>query len=590
MTRSFGEIRQVLGRIFWIQWILANSLGAGVGLALPIVLAEFRLDHNYSSYGVTAFMSFGIWVGLSQWLLLRQVIPISAWWIGAVALPAFISLLLVLPLAQISILLVTLVVIVYPLLSGLSQWWLLRQILKPSWGWIITNFVGMFLGGFVGGIVGVVSHHWSNQLGLSTLIGALVYGFVYSVSTIPGLRRLMRKEYIPPVKKENSGLDAPPNSKLWVFQIVSALFLFALISCWQLFFQSLSISPFSTNISRPLWLKAIYPLLYIFFVCIYLFLSILIHELGHFLFGAFNGFDLKCFAVGRWVIVRRGQRMKFGRTRRKHAGGFIQTIPKSPIFLNKRLFMMILGGPVGSFLLFCVGVIPLLFPKLVSEYEVVRMIAFLSIISLYMAIFNAIPLRIGYLRTDGGRMLDLIQNNLEGQRFVALYGVAASLRQGTRPRDIDPMLVEQLLAIPEKSTGHVSGLLMAYSVALDKREFEQAGNYLDQALDLNLYYPELHRGSLILEGAYFEAHIRRRVDLARQWFDQIKDTTLIEPYSLLRAEAALLLAEGDRVMAQTKAEQGLALAQRDYFMVGSALAENEYLLALLQQILPSAIP
>jgi hypothetical protein len=141
-----------------------------------------------------------------------------------------------------------------------------------------------------------------------------------------------------------------------------------------------------------------------------------------------------------------------------------------------------------------------------------------------------------------------------------------------------------VVAIPEKSQDHISGLLSAYYVELDKGEFEQAGNYLDQALDLNLYCPELFRGSLLLEGAYFESHIRHRVALARQWFEQIQDTALIEPYALLRAEAALLLAEGNNDAALIKAEQGLASVRCNQFMVGSVIAESEWLQALLLKI------
>jgi hypothetical protein len=64
----------------------------------------------------------------------------------------------------------------------------------------------------------------------------------------------------------------------------------------------------------------------------------------------------------------------------------------------------------------------------------------------------------------------------------------------------------------------------------------------------------------------------------------------IEPYILLRAEAALLLAEGNKEAALSKAEQGLAIAQRDRFMLGSAIAEHEWLQTLLQKIVESSAP
>jgi hypothetical protein len=110
------------------------------------------------------------------------------------------------------------------------------------------------------------------------------------------------------------------------------------------------------------------------------------------------------------------------------------------------------------------------------------------------------------------------------------------------------------------------------------------GDYLDQAIAINTYYPDLFRGSLFLEAAYFEAHIRGHAELARQWFNKIQDTALLDPAALLRAEAAVLLAEGDQAGARVKAEQGIIWTQRDRFMVGSAIAENEMLQSLLQEI------
>jgi hypothetical protein len=181
-----------------------------------------------------------------------------------------------------------------------------------------------------------------------------------------------------------------------------------------------------------------------------------------------------------------------------------------------------------------------------------------------------------------------VQNNRQGQRFTAFYTVSASLRQGIRPGYIASEIIDCVLEIPDNSMERVSGLLIAYQAELDKENFERAGKYLDLALDLHLYYPEIFRANLFLEGAYFEARIRNRVDIARQWFDKISDTTLIQPYSLLRAEAALLFLEGDTKAAQIKAEQGLVSTKRDRFYIGSATAENQWLQSLLSDIVKSS--
>ncbi|KAI9135262.1 hypothetical protein [Acaryochloris sp. CCMEE 5410] len=201
-----------------------------------------------------------------------------------------------------------------------------------------------------------------------------------------------------------------------------------------------------------------------------------------------------------------------------------------------------------------------------------------------MAILNTIPIKIGYFSTDGRRMLDLAQKNVPGKRFLALYQFNASLLQGIRPKDIDPDLKTRVLALPENSMDHISGLIIAYYMTLDQGHIQQAGDYLDQALKINAYYPELFRASLLLEGAYYEAHIRQNPDTARQWLDQIQEKILIDPSTLLRAEAAIHLAAGDKKSAQNKAEESLAILQKPQFLPGFTVFEQDRLQVLLQDL------
>lgn len=573
-----------LGRKFWLQWVLGNSLGFGVGLGMPILLADLvsSQSHNVeiASYVTASILSFGIWVGVLQWIVLRTLIPISMRWILVAALTPGLSMVLVIPLFSISKPLLVLVLVIYPLLLSLGQGMILRQTLQPVWRWSISSFIGTVLGEVIGALVGVVCSFGLAQPGLSTLIGGFIGGAIYGFTTAVGFNNLVRQDHILPVADKSSVPDAPPNYRPWKYQIISFLCLFVVVRSWLFVFPAFPTSASSGSISPP-WM----PWFMIAGSLIYAYFSILIHELGHLLLALLNGYDLKACAVGRFALVRTGKRMKLFRTHRQFAGGFVLPVPRSLTRLRKRVFMMILGGPLASFLLFCLGSSPLLFARnwVANDYAG-WWITFAAVYNLYIAVFNSLPLRIGYLTTDGGRLLDLARNTPQGQRFMAFYGYNASLRQGIRPRDIDPLIIQRSLAIPEQSKDHVSALLIAYHVALDQGDIHTAGQYLDQALALNLYYPGLFRGSLLLEGVYFEAYIRHQPGIARQWLEQIQDTALIEPYSLLRAEAALLLAEGDREAALVKTEQGLASAQKNQFMQGAALAEMEWLRVLMQAV------
>jgi tetratricopeptide (TPR) repeat protein len=577
MSQSTSHTKPTIGRTFSIQWILGNSLAWGLGAGLPIIIADLLSPKNYTGYVVTAIMAFGVWVGFAQWMILRRTMPIPTRWITMTAVVSPLATwILTLTLFSVFSPLSLLGFVLSPLFLGLGQWWVLRQLFRPCWIWVIVSTIAILVGGAIGGLLGIVFQPALGNPGLPTLLGGLCCGLIYGVITKFPLQRLMHQEYrldTPP----DSTLDVPPNHKAWKAQITSLLVLIPIFIIWFL------ICPFpsaSASSLLPKWLAPIFPLLVTF---PYIYLSILGHELGHLLFALANGFDLKYLAIDRWILVRRSEGFTWSRMGRHYSGGFVSAIAQSQQSLNRRLFMVILGGPLVSFLLFCIGAIPLFFRQLVTENTTIWFITFLAVFNLYGAIHNSLPLRIGYSSTDGRRMLDLFQNNLRGQRFAAIHGYGAGLRQGIRPKDVEPGLLDRLLSIPEKSTDHISGLIIAYYVALDQGNLEQAGAYLDRALDIHLYLPEVFRGSLLIEGVYFEAFIRQQADVARQWLEKIQEKALMEPRSILRGEAALLLAEGDREAALTKIDQALASAHRDRFMVGSAIAEIDWLEAMREK-------
>lgn len=573
---------------FRTRWILGNALAYSVGIGLPILFADLSLAYDYVLYATTAFLTASVWVGVAQWLILRQQFPISPQWMFNVAIAPLVSSVLPLTLLSTSPFALLLLFITYPLTHAVLQWQLLRQCFQPAtgqkikgWtvkGWIFTSAIATLLGSSTAitfGIVGADAFLFL-PLGIIAIISGLFYGLLYGVITGRSLRQLTKQNYV--AQPNQTGLDVPPDAKSWQITLLPTVGLVAIAIAWIAIIPPLPVAAIE---SLPAWL---FPLTVFGILFAYTYLAILIHELGHLLFALTRGFELKAFSVHRWILACQGKHWQIFKTQKRYAGGFILPIPKSlRHFSYPALMAMISGGPIASFLLFGIGTIPLFFPVWMNNIFVWLIVA-CSSISLHTAIFNALPLKLGYLRTDGRRLLDLAQNNPAGQRFAALYGVNASSKQGIRPGDLDPTFVEQAVALPENSSDHVAGLLIAYAHTLDRGELEKAGHYLDQALDLQLYFPELFRGSLLLEGTFFEAHIRHRAEAARQWFDKITETALIPPYALHRAEAALLLAEGNRTAAREKAQQGLESVLRDRFMKGDAIAEEERLSALLQKI------
>lgn len=105
---------------FWLQWVLATTLGWLIGSSI--------LPLEYIA---------GLCMGLAQWLVLRPMFPKTSWWIplstGGWMLGWGISSALVNP--QAAFLIAGLV----GLITSSFQWYILRQWVPMAGWWVIVN-------------------------------------------------------------------------------------------------------------------------------------------------------------------------------------------------------------------------------------------------------------------------------------------------------------------------------------------------------------------------------------------------------------------------------------------------------------------
>jgi hypothetical protein len=129
----------------WLQWVLATTLGWLVGISfLPLELAA------------------GVSMGFAQWLVLRPIYPKTGWWMplsaGGWMLGWGISMAL--GIQQTDFLVAGLV----GLSLGLFQWIILNQWVPISQWWIVVNILAWVIGlsgftdpRFAGLVVGIVT-------------------------------------------------------------------------------------------------------------------------------------------------------------------------------------------------------------------------------------------------------------------------------------------------------------------------------------------------------------------------------------------------------------------------------------------------
>ncbi|HEU4326515.1 MAG TPA: hypothetical protein VFS21_25460 [Roseiflexaceae bacterium] len=153
----------------WPRWTLATALGSAIGFATPVLV---RVIHNnilgrfddlavslvmLAVYLVVAALE-GMALGLAQWLVLRQALPLVRWyqWIGATVLGTMAAV----SLELLPILLREFVPLSFDTVSGalfissmaalaavgVLQWIVLRRYAERAWYWIFLSFGGQAFG------------------------------------------------------------------------------------------------------------------------------------------------------------------------------------------------------------------------------------------------------------------------------------------------------------------------------------------------------------------------------------------------------------------------------------------------------------
>jgi hypothetical protein len=316
------------------------------------------------------------------------------------------------------------------------------------------------------------------------------------------------------------------------------------------------------------------------------------HELGHLLAGMAVGFRAWLVIIGPLKIVREGAALR-ARLNRSLVPGMVRALPTDARDLRRRLAVYVSGGPLANLFL---GVLCLVLALLADRTSTAattrsRIGIWLGVIGLCnLGLFlgtiirflaAALPFRSSGLRSDGAQLLDLLQGRPRAERRLVAVALITAWDDGVRPRAWETGLVELLLDLREGTEDDVGANVCGYYYALDSGQTERAGRLLDLAVSQLRGHQADFRPALLLEAAFFEARHRRNVGAARARLEQAQGGHAAT-YTRLRAEAAILWAEGRYAEAAAKAEAGLA-AIPGPAAHGNAVLESEWLNSILAE-------
>ena len=318
------------------------------------------------------------------------------------------------------------------------------------------------------------------------------------------------------------------------------------------------------------------------------FVAITVHEFGHIVGGWLGGMRFWMCMIGPLRIQQKENRIAIDFKRNVTSlSGFVVMLPVSPDHIQRRMVLLIGGGPLfsllGAILIFGVSyLIDILIGSTTDSlaFSVFQgFLASLAALSLIAGVITLIPRQTFGFATDGRRLLNLLRGGVKGQQEAATLAVMSLSTAGTRPRDWDR---ELLTALFDDATNkpNILTYFLAYAHALDTNDILQAHTHLSSLIYSWYRLPQAIQSSIAAESTFFEARFRRDADAAEAWLHRIADSPFLEQSTRLRAEASVAWVRGQREEAQVKVEQAIQALEHTYDR-GSAIAEKESLMEMI---------
>ncbi len=321
--------------------------------------------------------------------------------------------------------------------------------------------------------------------------------------------------------------------------------------------------------------------------------SLIVHELGHLFAGKAVGFRFYVLTIGPFMIQKVGDSLRPGINRHLNVGGGLTImLPETDQFKDSDMFWMILGGPLGNFVLLVFCALALLAFSLLSDGFIESPGAFAlfitGFVSLILGAFNMLPMgRNSQLETDGMHLLDLKRGGVRAAAKHKLTAISVSMWSGSRPRDLDKDAIESLLQLTSSEVNHAA--LAARFIAavnhLDCGRPAAAEAHLDDIADeVEKNRNALMEGSVYALKAVISAAYRNDRSSAEAFLGRAKKA-YVEGQTIAMAEAALLVLDGTVEEGKRCAERGLREADASPDKGGVELEKD-----ILQQLREGVLP
>jgi hypothetical protein len=266
-------------------------------------------------------------------------------------------------------------------------------------------------------------------------------------------------------------------------------------------------------------------------------LKLLVHEFGHVAAGRLAGFRIQGLSLGPLSWRRLADGWHFRWIKQLGSGGSVSGAPLSSDSIRFRLMLFFAGGMLMEVWSGWLALMLFLASPTLGVAQFGLALGFWAIATLGAPLFS--------LAIDRAALRALFAGGKASDDFCKRFLPLMSWATEVRPAD----WAEEWLPTA----------LESYYKYLDRGELETAMEHFTLAIKEQFY--TLRNPQVCLEAAYYSARHDNSPGKAREWLAGMKTGYPVERFVELRAEAAVLYAEGNIVKSAECAKEGLRLIE-----------------------------
>jgi len=240
-------------------------------------------------------------------------------------------------------------------------------------------------------------------------------------------------------------------------------------------------------------------ILFSFFLCSQI--HVILHELGHLVFGLIQKYEFIAFGWGGYGFIREDGRIKLRNYEIRGAGGYCIMTPPKPKNHKIPYFWYLSGGLIFNFLSTVIFLLIIVFVHLNGVIYLFSMVFIL--IGLYLGIINTLPLKISG-GTDGCKILAIYKNDQVQEYLYNSYRIRTDISKDIRMKDTP----QNLFILPDNANFNnpiFAGI--KYSEAykyFDNGEYDKAEETYKSLISENIKLTNVLRNEVLCQILYFE--------------------------------------------------------------------------------------